>query len=121
MIIGLFTIQHAQDSRQCNSCLIRYENSNNVGTLITGFSNYILSFVMSCYILIAIYSVWFASRRLKRPGVSKDIREMFLYKHQIYVFVFLVIWVIQLSQNYYELFNPVFVSQSKPSSQESFF
>lgn len=31
---------------------------------------------------------------------------MFLKKHYIYVGVFIVIWVIQLSQNYYQLFNP---------------
>lgn len=55
--------------------------SANVGTMITGFGNYVLSFVMSCYILSAIYSVIYALRRLNRRGVSQEIRSMFLKKH----------------------------------------
>ena len=42
--------------------------SANVGTMITGFGNYVLSLVMSCYILAAIYSVIYSLRRLKRSG-----------------------------------------------------
>lgn len=61
---------------------------------------------MSTYILVAIYSVIFAYRRLERPGVSKEVRSMFLRKHYTYVAVFICIWTIQLSQNYYMLFNP---------------
>jgi hypothetical protein len=75
--------------------------------MVTGVGNYILSFVMSVYILVAIYSTIFAYRRLQRPGVSKEIRTMFLKKHYVYVGVFIVIWTIQLSQNYYQLFNPL--------------
>jgi hypothetical protein len=69
--------------------------------MITGIGNYILSFVMSIYILTACYSVIYAYRKLERPGVSKEVRSMFLKKHYIYVFVFLVIWIIQLGQNYW--------------------
>lgn len=65
--------------------------------MITGIGNYILSFVMSVYILVAIYSVIYAGRRLERPGVSKEIRTLFLKKHTTYVGIFIIIWVIQLS------------------------
>jgi hypothetical protein len=95
----------------CNSCICLYTGNCTsgltvVGTMVTGVGNYILSFVMSVYILVAIYSTIFAYRRLQRPGVSKEIRTMFLKKHYIYVGVFICIWTIQLSQNYFQLFNP---------------
>lgn len=56
---------------------------------------------MSVYILVAIYSVIYAYRRLERPGVSKEVRSMFLKKHYVYVGVFIIIWSIQLTQNYF--------------------
>jgi len=61
---------------------------------------------LSVYILVALYSVVFAYRRLNRPGVSKEIRLMFIKKHFVYVVVFIFVWVIQLTQNYRMLFNP---------------
>jgi hypothetical protein len=69
--------------------------------MITGIGNYILAFAMSVYILVAIYSVIYAYRRLERPGVSKEVRSMFLKKHYVYVGVFIIIWSIQLTQNYF--------------------
>jgi hypothetical protein len=79
------------------SCLDSYFNNDDrrvMGTMITGIGNYILSFVMSVYILVAIYSVIYAYRRLERPGVSKEVRTQFLRKHYVYVGVFIGIWVI---------------------------
>ena len=55
--------------------------------------------------LIAFFSVFYASRRLERPGVSYEVRKMFQKKHLAYVIVFILIWTIQLVQNYYQLFN----------------
>lgn len=66
----------------------------------------ILAYTLSIYIIVAIYSTVFAFRRLNRPGVSKEVRSMFLKKHLIYVIVFIVLWTITLSQNYFTLFNP---------------
>jgi hypothetical protein len=45
-----------------------------VGTAITGFGNLTLAFALSCYMLIAILSLFFAYRRLERPGVSIAVR-----------------------------------------------
>ena len=56
---------------------------------------------LSVYILVALYSVAFAFRRLNRPGVSKEIRMMFIKKHFIDVALFIVVWVSQLTQNYH--------------------
>jgi hypothetical protein len=41
---------------------------------------------------------------------------MFLKKHLLYVIVFTVIWTIQLSQNYFTLFNPPTINSTKASS-----
>ena len=85
MILMIHWINTAKnrDEPICYPCIALFINespdsNNTVGTMITGFGNYVLSFVMSCYILSAIYSVIFAYRRLNRPGVSQEIRSMFL-------------------------------------------
>jgi hypothetical protein len=66
----------------------------SVGQQISGAGNMALAFALSIYIIIAIYSFLFAYRRLERPGVSQEARQMFLKKHLYYVFVFIVIWTI---------------------------
>ena len=61
---------------------------------------------LSLYIVVAIYSTVYSYRRLHRPGVSAPVRSLFVKKHFLYVVVFIVIWMIQQSNNYYFLFNP---------------
>lgn len=100
VIVIHITRQQSTNNDTCDSCLSLYDSTSSQGlkgTMITGIGNYILSFVMSVYILVAIYSVIYAYRRLERPGVSKEVRSMFLVKHSVYVFVFIGIWTIQLS------------------------
>jgi hypothetical protein len=62
--------------------------------------------------LIAFLSLFYAYRRLERPGVSKEVRAMFFKKHSLYVGMFIFIWTIQLSQNYYALMNPIVVPET---------
>jgi hypothetical protein len=73
---------------------------------------------LSAYILVALYSMIFSLRRLNRPGVSVEVRRLFIRKHTIYVIVFIIIWTIQLSASYYHLFNPSNVI-SKPKDKDS--
>lgn len=67
--------------------------------------------------LIAIFSCVYATRRLNRPGISKNIRHYFLQKHYYYVLIFTLVWGLYLSNPYYELFyntdtnNPTFGKQ----------
>ena len=101
----------------CDSCLKNYEQQSASFTLANMTStvgNLILAFMLSIYILVAIYSFVFAYRKLERPGVSKEVRSMFLKKHLYYVVVFTIIWTIQLSSNYFTLFNP---STTPPAGQ----
>jgi hypothetical protein len=108
MVMVIISVNDHRDSREsCSSCLNGYTDGYfKIGTIITGSGNLVLAFALSVYILIAIYSFVFAYRRLERPGVSKEVRQMFLKKHLYYVIVFISIWTIQLSSNYFTLFNP---------------
>jgi hypothetical protein len=69
-------------------------------------TNVMLAMTLSIYIVVAVYSVVFSYRRLNRPGVSKEVRELFFKKHFYYVAVFTIIWALQQSSNFYHLFNP---------------
>ena len=60
-----------------------------------------MAMMLSVYIVVAIYSVVYSYRRLMRPGVSKEVRSMFFAKHRNYVCVFIFLWTIQQSQNYF--------------------
>jgi len=55
--------------------------------------------------IIGFYSINFAYRRLNRPGMSVQMRHLFLKKHAIYVFILIIFQLIQLLYNYFELFN----------------
>jgi hypothetical protein len=78
----------------------------------------ILCIILQFYILIAIYSVVFAVKKLNRPGVSTKVRILFIKKHFAYVFVFTIIWYITLSQNYFFIFNPNYCPED--NSETSF-
>jgi hypothetical protein len=62
--------------------------------------------LLSLYILIALYSCIFASRRLDRKGINKVIRQKLLKKHYYYVACFVLVWGAYLANAYYELFYP---------------
>lgn len=66
----------------------------------------ILCTLLSLYILIALYSCIFASRRLDRKGINKVIRQKLLKKHYYYVACFVLVWGAYLANAYYELFYP---------------
>lgn len=54
--------------------------------------------------LIGFYSIIFSYKRLDRPGVSHQMRRLFLLKHALYVIFVTGLWLIQLINNYYELY-----------------
>ena len=68
MVIVIHITKEATDLNKltCSSCISLYTSSSStvVGTMVTGVGNYILAFVMSVYIIVAIYSVIYAYRRL---------------------------------------------------------
>ena len=69
--------------------------------------NLILGLSLSIYMLMGFYSIIYSIRRLMRPGVSFEMRKLFIKKHASYVIFLILIWLLQLLLNYYQLFkNP---------------
>ena len=96
LIIFINLLNTLGETNGCTFCLDKYPVSSEAyqGTQITGSGNMILAYTLSIYIIVAIYSTVFAFRRLNRPGVSKEVRSMFLKKHLYYVIVFIALWTI---------------------------
>lgn len=54
---------------------------------------------------MALFSCVYAYRRLTRPGMSAEVRFVFIRKHILYVGTFIVIWTFYLAFSYIKLFN----------------
>jgi hypothetical protein len=55
--------------------------------------------------MLALYSCVFAFRRLTRPGMSQEVRFVFIRKHIIYVFSFVFLWSFSLSHIYFQIYS----------------
>lgn len=71
----------------------------------SAISNTIQAIVLSVYIMFALFSIIYSGWMLSRPGISSDIKNMFLRKHVSYTLGFIVIWSITLSGAYSSLYN----------------
>jgi hypothetical protein len=63
-----------------------------------------LAVVLSLYILVSLFSIIYAARMLSRPGISSDIRQIFMKKHVLYAVSFIVIWSTILLNAYDQLY-----------------
>jgi hypothetical protein len=81
--------------------------------------NLAIGICLSLYMLVAFYSVIFAFKRLVRPGVSIHMRKLFLKKHAIYVIALMIIWVLMLIYNYFQLFDPHNVIRTVPPKDKT--
>jgi hypothetical protein len=59
---------------------------------------------MTIYILMALYSCAYAFRRLTRPGMSIEVRYVFIRKHIAYVGTFIFVWTFYLAYSYFKLY-----------------
>ncbi len=59
---------------------------------------------MTVYILMALFSCVYAYRRLTRPGMSAEVRFVFIRKHIAYVGTFIFVWTFYLAYSYFKLF-----------------
>lgn len=64
---------------------------------------------------MALSSCVYAYRRLTRPGMSEEIRVVFIRKHIAYVTVYIIIWTFYLASTYYD----IYLSSLSPSEQTS--
>jgi len=54
---------------------------------------------------MALFSCVYAYRRLTRPGMSAEVRYVFIRKHIAYVATFIIIWTFYLAYSYFKLYN----------------
>ena len=81
--------------------------------------NIVAASTVTIYIPMALYSSVLAYYRLTRPGMSEEIREMFIRKHISYVTVYVLIWTINLSSTYYDIYLKSLSSSSSDSKQDT--
>lgn len=55
--------------------------------------------------MFALFSIIYAARMLSRPGMSSDIKQIFIQKHVFYVVAFIIVWSASLASAYYNLYN----------------
>ena len=68
------------------------------------FNSVISTIQLVSFILVALYSCVYAFRRLTRPGMSREIRIVFIRKHIFYVMTFIILWTFSLSHLYFQIY-----------------
>ena len=66
---------------------------------------------------MALYSCVYAYRRLTRPGMSVEVRYVFIRKHILYVGIFIFIWTFYLAHSYYSLYVTSLTDEEKAKDQ----
>jgi hypothetical protein len=94
-VLTIFSANTGSISENCSSVA-----DSKVATLY----NSIMAVCLSIYILTALFSVVYTGRMLSKPGISENIKKLFLKKHILYVVGFIGIWVITLSSAYRSLY-----------------
>jgi hypothetical protein len=60
---------------------------------------------LTLYNLMALFSCVYAFRKLTRPGMSSEVKRLYILKHISYVGTFILIWTFYLAYSYFKLFN----------------
>ena len=56
------------------------------------------------FVIYAFYSAIYAYRRLTLPGMSKEVKHIFIKKHITYVGAFIFVWTVALTHAYFQMF-----------------
>jgi len=110
-ILSKNTLGKACDSRT-NADIMKSYNYLQLGSTSVGdddpiiqngyYYTYVIGLLqLIAFILIALYSCVFAYRRLTRPGMSSEVRYVFIRKHITYVTVFIILWTFSLAHSYF--------------------
>ena len=83
------------------------------------FQNAMYVILLSIYILISWFSVVYAARMLSRPGISSDIRSMFMKKHMLYAISFIIIWSLILLNAFDQLYKSGRIDQQLIKEKEA--
>ena len=76
------------------------------GIFSTQSANLIMITILSLNILIGFYSCAFAMTRLSKKGVNESVRKYFINKHMTYVFMFIIVWTLNMGGAYHALYSP---------------
>lgn len=90
-------------SETCKASSVANESQRQNGSM---------AFLLSLYILISLFSIVYAARMLSRPGMSSEIRQIFMKKHILYSISFIFIWTLNLLNAYDALYNHIDKSSS---------
>ena len=97
-IVASYGIYGSYNGGVLNLCAL--DSNSNAST----WYNSILAVVLSFYIIIALFSIVYTGRMLSKPGISNNIKRLFLKKHILYVVGFISIWIVTLSSAYRNLY-----------------
>jgi len=96
IIMMAISIPRADDTCRASANAAKSERQNGA-----------LAVVLSLYVLISLFSIVYAARMLSRPGISGEIRKIFMKKHVLYSISFIIIWSLNLLNAYDALYNRV--------------
>jgi hypothetical protein len=68
------------------------------------FNNLISSITITTYMIFAIFSCAYSYRMTTRPGMSSEIRKNFIYRHIMYVLVYMGVWLPYLGLTLYTIY-----------------
>ncbi|CAI2386238.1 unnamed protein product [Moneuplotes crassus] len=69
--------------------------------------NSAMAVILTLYILVSLFSIVYAARMLSRPGISSEIRDIFMKKHVLYSLSFIIIWTLNLLNTYHALYRDI--------------
>jgi len=68
------------------------------------YQNAFSGFLLTAYIIFAIFSCAYSYRMTTRPGMSSTIRREFISRHISYVLVYICVWLPYLGLSFYSLY-----------------
>lgn len=71
---------------------------------VSNRQNASMAVILTLYILVSLFSIVYAARMLSRPGISSEIRQIFMKKHVLYSISFIIIWTFNLLNTYHALY-----------------
>lgn len=68
------------------------------------FDNTVSGVTITLYMIFAIFSCAYSFRMTTRPGMSSSIRKEFIWRHIMYVLVYIICWLPYLGLTFYTVY-----------------
>lgn len=86
----------------CSSTMDQKGRVGDLGVIM--FYNSVSGFSITTYMIFAIFSCAYSYRMTTRPGMSSEIRKEFIFRHILYVLVYICVWLPYLGLIFYTIF-----------------